>query len=131
MVRTIGDDGYLALTRRVLGAVDRLVAGVDDVAGLRVVVPPDSTLVALAADETCDVFTVADAMSRAGWWVQPQLSSDGSPPTLHLSLSAATADHVDELLGALAAATREAVAAGPVRVDRRSRPSSRPSTPRR
>ncbi|MCW2867047.1 MAG: Pyridoxal-dependent decarboxylase [Marmoricola sp.] len=117
VVRTIGDAGYLDLTRQVLDGVDRLVAGIAAIPGLHVVVPPDSTLVALATDGTCDVFTITDAMTRAGWWVQPQLSFGGTPPTLHLSLSAATAPHTDELLEALAAATATAVAAGPVAVD--------------
>ena len=117
VVRTIGDAGYLALTRQVLDGVDRLVEGVAAIEGLEVVVRPDSTLVALATDGSCDVFTLTDAMTRAGWWVQPQLSSAGSPPTLHLSLSAATAGHVEELLEALAAATAEAREAGPVVVD--------------
>jgi sphinganine-1-phosphate aldolase len=117
VVSTLGDDGYLALTEKVLDGVDRLVAGIEQIEGLGVVVPPESTLVALVADETCDVFTITDAMTRAGWWVQPQLSFDGLPPTLHLSLSAATADHVDEFLEALAGAVRDARAQGPIAVD--------------
>ena len=115
VVNSIGDDGYLALTRTVLDGVDRLVAGVEQIAGIRVVAQPDSTLVALAADETCDVFTITDAMTRAGWYVQPQLSFDRRPPTLHLTLSAATAPLVDEFLATLAQAVAEAVAAGPIR----------------
>ena len=91
-----------------LDGVDRLVAGLGDIPGLRVVAAPDSTLVAFATDGSCDVFTLTDAMTRAGWWVQPQLSFAGRPPTIHLSLSAATADHVDEFLAALAAAVSAA-----------------------
>ncbi|SDT04955.1 Glutamate or tyrosine decarboxylase [Nocardioides scoriae] len=117
VVSTIGDAGYLALTAQVLDGVDRLVAGVAGIEGLRVVARPDSTLVALATDASCDVFTITDAMTRAGWWVQPQLSHDGRPPTVHLSLSAATAPHVEEFLEALRAATAAAVASGPVVVD--------------
>ena len=56
-------------------------------------------------------------MTRAGWYVQPQLSFGGSEPTIHLSLSAATADHVEEFLGALATAVRDAVAQGPIAID--------------
>ncbi len=117
VVSTIGDEGYLALTEQVLDGVDRLVAGIAAIDGLRVVVRPDSTLVALATDETCDVFTITDAMTRAGWWVQPQLSFEGHAPTIHLSLSAATAPHVEEFLAALAAAVADAVASGPIAVD--------------
>src|SRR4029079_9156654 len=56
-------------------------------------------------------------MLTRGWFVQPQMSYAGTPPTLHLSVSAATGAHVDELLGALADAGAAAVAAGPESVD--------------
>jgi glutamate/tyrosine decarboxylase-like PLP-dependent enzyme len=116
VVNTIGDDGYLELTRVVLDGVDRLVRGIDAIPQLSVVAPPDSTLVAVAADDSCDVFTITDAMTRAGWYVQPQLSFRGDRPTIHLSLSAATAPLVDEFLDALRAAVTAAVAAGPIRI---------------
>ncbi len=117
VVSTIGDEGYLSLTRRVLEGVDELVAGISAMDALRVVVRPDSTLVAFATDETCDVFTITDAMTRAGWYVQPQLSFQGQPPTIHLSLSAATAAHTQEFLDALSAAVTAAVASGPIAID--------------
>lgn len=116
VVNTIGDEGYLELSRLVLDGVDRLVAGIDAIGPLSVVAKPDSTLVAFATDQTCDVFTITDAMTRAGWYVQPQLSFRGGRPTIHLSLSAATAPLVDEFLAALARAVDDAVAAGPIAV---------------
>lgn len=116
-LHAIGDDGYLELARQVLDGVDRLVDGIEAIVPLRVVAPPDSTLVAFAADDACDVFTIADAMAREGWWVQPQLSFRGQPATIHLSLSAATAGLVDEFLGALGKAVAAAIDAGPVAVD--------------
>jgi hypothetical protein len=117
VVNTIGDEGYLALTEKVLDGVDRLVSGISALGALRVVVPPESTLVAFATDATCDVFTITDAMTRAGWYVQPQLSFEGGQPTIHLSLSAATADHVEEFLVALSAAVAGAVSSGPIAID--------------
>jgi hypothetical protein len=116
VVTTIGDEGYLKLTEQVLDGVDRLLAGLAEIPALHVVAAPDSTLVALETDGTCDVFTLADEMATAGWYVQPQLSFAGRPPTLHLTLSAATAAHIEEFLDALASAVSVAVAAGPVEV---------------
>ena len=75
------------------------------------------TLVTVGTDGSCDVFTIADEMLEAGWYVQPQLTHAGHPPTLHLTLSAATAAHVEEFLTALREAVTRAVAAGPVQVD--------------
>ena len=116
VVNSIGDEGYLTLTERALGALDEIVAGIERIDALRIVVPPDSTLVAVATDATCDVFTIVDAMARVGWHVQPQMSYDGQPPSFHLSVSAATADHVEEFLRELEKAVAGAVEAGPVHV---------------
>jgi glutamate/tyrosine decarboxylase-like PLP-dependent enzyme len=114
VMRHLGSAGYLALAADVFAAVDRIVAGLP--AGLSVVVPPDSTLVALATDGTCDAFTVCDEMKQRGWYVQPQMSYAGAPPTIHLSVSAATLASVDELLADLASAVAAARALGPVDV---------------
>ena len=86
-------------------------------AALRPVADPDSTLLALATDGSCDAFTICDEMAARGWYVQPQMSYAGQPPNLHLAVSAATLPLVDELLAALAESVAAAVAAGPVRVD--------------
>ncbi|WKN47964.1 aminotransferase class V-fold PLP-dependent enzyme [Nocardioides sp. Arc9.136] len=117
VVRTLGDAGYERLTADVLEAVDRIVAGIADIDGLRLVVEPDSTLVALATDGTCDAFTVSDEMVARGWYVQPQMSYAAQPPTIHLSVSAATLAGIDDLLVALRESVATAVAAGPVAVD--------------
>ncbi len=98
-------------------AVDRIVAGTADIAGLDLLVAPDSTLVTLVTDGRCDAFTVCDEMAARGWYVQPQMSYAGTPPTIHLSVSAATLAHVDELLGALRDSVAAAVERGPVAVD--------------
>jgi len=117
VVQSLGDTGYELLSRDVFEAVDRIVAGIADIPELSVLVAPDSTLIALVTDETCDAFTVCDEMAARDWYVQPQMSYGGTPPTIHLSVSAATLAHVDELLAAFTEAVAAAVAAGPVAVD--------------
>lgn len=117
VTRRIGTDGYARLARQARDATLAVAEGVGAVDGLEVLTPPDSTLVALVADGSCDVFTVADEMLARGWFTQPQMAFGGVPATLHLTLSAATAPSVPEFLGALAEATAAARAAGPVAVD--------------
>jgi sphinganine-1-phosphate aldolase len=90
------------------------VAGIGAIAGLPVLGAPHTTLVAAVADDSFDVFTVADELAVRGWYAQPQLSYRAQPPSLHFSVSAATL--VDELLVALASAVEAARAAGPVEV---------------
>ena len=117
VVRAIGPAGYDDLVRRTLEGVDALVAGVEEIDGLRVVAPPESSLVALETDGSFDVFTLTDEMSGHGWYVQPQMGYAGHPPTLHLTLCAATAGGVGDLLSSLADAVASAREAGPVQVD--------------
>lgn len=117
VVQHIGDGGYLALAEQALAAVDAIVACVDREPALALVVAPDSTLVTLATDDTLDPFTLTDELVSRGWYVQPQLSYDGSGPTVHLSVSAGTLAHVDELATALAESVAAAQSAGPVAVD--------------
>lgn len=117
VTRAIGMDGYAELAARVRAGVAVLVDGIAAIDHVRVVAPPDAALVAVTTDDDCDVFTVCDEMAERGWYVQPQLSFRGEPPTMHMSLSAATTDHIAEFLAALAEAIGAAVAAGPVQVD--------------
>jgi sphinganine-1-phosphate aldolase len=113
-VQAIGDAGYERLTADAFAAVDRIVAGVEAIPALRLVARPDSTLVAFGTDASCDVFTVCDEMAERGWYVQPQLSYGDQPPSIHLSVSAATP--ADEFVAALRESVAVAVGTGPVEV---------------
>ncbi|MFL6177667.1 MAG: pyridoxal phosphate-dependent decarboxylase family protein [Ornithinibacter sp.] len=117
VTQRIGIQGYADLARQARDATLAVAGAVDGIDGLSVLTAPDSTLVALVADGSCDVFTVADEMLERGWFVQPQLSFGGVPSTLHLSLSAATAPSVPELVMALRESVQAARAAGPVPLD--------------
>ena len=117
VVQAIGDAGYERLSAEAFTATDRIVAGIGEIAALRVVAPPDSTLIAFTTDSSCDPFTVVDEMQERGWFVQPQLTYRDQPATVHASVSAATLPHVDDFLASLAEAVAAAVAAGPVQVD--------------
>jgi glutamate/tyrosine decarboxylase-like PLP-dependent enzyme len=116
VVAHLGDDGYLSLARQARGGIHELVEAIDTVPHLSLVTRPDSTLVALRADEACDVFTISDEMLARGWFVQPQMAFGPHPPSVHLSFSAATAPHVADFVAALSDSVAAAVAAGPVQV---------------
>lgn len=117
VVTAIGAEGYARLAAEAFRAVDAIVAAVETTPGLSLAVAPDSTLVTVTTDDSCDPFTVSDELLSRGWYVQPQLSYAGSGPTLHLSVSAATLQHVDEFATALRDSVAAAVEAGPVGVD--------------
>ncbi len=113
----IGPDGYARLAEAARSATLDVAEAADGIPGLRVVAAPDATLVALATDGSCDVFTIADEMLVRGWFVQPQMSYRDQPPTLHLTLSAATTPSVPELVVALGDAVAAARTSGPVPLD--------------
>ncbi|WP_226963703.1 aminotransferase class V-fold PLP-dependent enzyme [Nostocoides sp. F2B08] len=118
----IGESGYAVLARQARSGAVALAAAVGlewdrGVEHLRVVVEPDSTLVAVECDDTCDVFTVADEMLARGWFVQPQMAFRSMPATLHLTVSAATEPSVEDFVRDLVDSVRASVLAGPVHVD--------------
>jgi glutamate/tyrosine decarboxylase-like PLP-dependent enzyme len=117
VVQTLGLDGYDRLAREVFEATDRIVEAIGKTPALSVVAAPDSTLVAFATDGTCDAFTLADEMTARGWHIQPQMSYDDQPATIHLSVSAGTLANIEEFVAALTDSVAAAVAAGPIVVD--------------
>lgn len=128
VLRYVGEDGYTALAGRVAEASGRLLAGLRATDGVRVLGEPSAGLVAFtvlggpgdAPGRTPDLsllLHLADEMRERGWYLQPQLSFDGLPPNLHLTLTPATVGQVDALLTDLGAALHAARALPPVAVD--------------
>ena len=117
VVNLIGDEGYLQLVRTTLDATAALVTGIEAQEHVRLVATPDSSLVTLETDDACDVFTISDEMLARGWFVQPQMSFRDMPASLHLTVCAATAPAVPELLTALAESVAAATEAGPIVID--------------
>jgi glutamate/tyrosine decarboxylase-like PLP-dependent enzyme len=116
VVHHIGADRYTDLARTARETTLALATAVGGIPGLSLAAQPDSTLLALTTDETCDVFTISDEMLARGWYVQPQMRFGGLPATLHLTFSAATATASAQIARDLADATAAARAAGPAQV---------------
>jgi glutamate/tyrosine decarboxylase-like PLP-dependent enzyme len=107
VMRHLGEDGYLRLTREARAATERLAAGLRATPGVRVLAEPDATLVAFTI-EGADVFGVGDALWRRGWVVDQQKP----PPSLHCTVNAVHRDAIEPFLGALAASIAEVRASG-------------------
>ncbi len=97
VMQFLGDEGYLALARKMLEGRRRVVTGIAAIPDLQVLGEPISNLVAFASD-TVSVFHVADEMRQRGWYVQPQLGFHGSKPNIHLSVNPSCVRWVDGLL---------------------------------
>lgn len=101
VIHVIGDDGYLELARQKLECMKRLVEGIERIEDLRLLGRPEMSLLCVAS-ETANVFHVIDEMKVRGWYIQPQLSFDSSPPNIHISINASNVRWVDDFLKDLA-----------------------------
>ncbi len=93
----MGDEGYLAVTRPVLEATNRIVEAIDAMPDLRIMGKPEMSLIAFTSD-TIDVFQLVDEMNLRGWYLQAQLAYGVSKQNIHLTVTPANAQTVDELL---------------------------------
>src|SRR3954452_18162978 len=86
VTRYLGDDGYMRLTAAARRACLQLADAISEIPELQSRADSDTTLLAFGAadDATVDVFAVADALWRRGWYVDRQ----GPPPSLHCTVSA-------------------------------------------
>jgi len=113
VMRYLGEDGYLRLTRQARAATAALIAGLRALPGVRVLGEPEATLVAFAFDDA-DAFAVGAALARAGWVVDQQTP----PPSLHCTVNAVHEAVIADFLAALRAAldsVRRSAAAAPQR----------------
>ncbi len=81
----LGDEGYLRVTAAARRACLQLAAEVRTFPELAIRADPPATLLAFGAadDAHLDIFAVADALRRRGWYVDRQ----GPPPSLHCTVS--------------------------------------------
>ena len=105
----LGDEGYLRLTAAARTACEQLAAAVDATPELQLWAQPEATLLSFGAAEGSglDVFAVADALWRRGWYVDRQ----GPPPSIHCTVNAIHEHLIDEFVADLRACIAEALAA--------------------
>jgi glutamate/tyrosine decarboxylase-like PLP-dependent enzyme len=99
----LGEDGYLKLAEAAMDATNRIKAGIESIDGLRIMGDPHMTVFAFDSEEV-DVFTLGSKMDERGW----HLDRNQFPPALHMMVTPAHADLVDELVSDLKAAMQEA-----------------------
>lgn len=95
----LGDEGYLRLTAAARHACLQLADAVRATDGLELVAEPEATLLAFRATDpdALDVFAVADALWRRGWYVDRQ----GPPASLHCTVNAIHDGRIDAFVADL------------------------------
>jgi sphinganine-1-phosphate aldolase len=107
----MGENGFVAATKRVLDGADALAAGIAAIPGLAVLGRHTMVVAFRATEPGLDVYCVNDALTAAGW----HLNALQRPAALHFCVTDACAGAVPALLAALraaVAAARERARAG-------------------
>jgi glutamate/tyrosine decarboxylase-like PLP-dependent enzyme len=112
VMRHLGEDGYLRLTRAARDATEALAGGLRRIPGVRVLAEPEATLLAFAFEPVgrapaLDAFAVGEALARRGFVVDPQKP----PPSLHCTVNAVHGPVVPQFLSELRSAMEEVAAA--------------------
>ena len=102
-LQVLGEDGYVELARRAVGAADALRAGIAAIPGLAVLGRPDATIVSYTAGAGLDLYAIADRLEARGWSVDRQ----HRPSSIHLTVTANHAPVVAHYLEDLRAAVGE------------------------
>jgi glutamate/tyrosine decarboxylase-like PLP-dependent enzyme len=104
----LGDEGYLRLTAAARTACEQLAAAVEATPELQLLAQPEATLLSFGAADGSglDVFAVADALWRRGWYVDRQ----GPPPSIHCTVNAIHEHLIAEFVADLRACIAEVLA---------------------
>ena len=107
VMQHLGIDGYVDLTRQTLENADQMRAGIAAIDGLRVLGDGRMHLIAMAsdpqADQPIDVFALADALEKRGWFHDRQKP----PDSLHSTVSNSNTGVIGDYLAALDESVRE------------------------
>lgn len=106
----LGDDGYLRLARQARTATEQLADAVARHPALELWAPPDAMLLSFGArrPDELDIYAVADALWRRGWYVDRQ----GPPPSIHCTVNAVHHGRIDAFVADLEASIDEVVDRG-------------------
>jgi glutamate/tyrosine decarboxylase-like PLP-dependent enzyme len=106
ILRYLGEAGYREMVATVQAATERLMTGINAIDSLYVLGRPAMSMFSFAS-EAINVFQLADALRRRGWYLQPQFATRRSPRNLHVSVTYGVAHNVDALLADIAACVEE------------------------
>ncbi len=106
MLHYLGEAGYREMVATVQAATERLMSGIAAIDSLYVLGRPAMSMFSFASD-AINVFPLADALRRRGWYLQPQFSTPCSPRNLHISVTYGVAHNVEALLADIAACVEE------------------------
>ncbi len=107
VMQHLGIEGYVALTKQTLANADQVRAGINEIDGLVTLGDGAFHLVAISADpndsDPLDIFALADALGRYGWYLDRQ----GPPDSLHSTISNSNTGVIEDYLDTLGRCVKE------------------------
>jgi glutamate/tyrosine decarboxylase-like PLP-dependent enzyme len=100
VINFLGEEGYQRLIGRTMDATDKILEGLKGIPELKILGKPEMSLVAFTTDEF-NVFHLVDEMKTRDWIIQPQLGFHGSKENVHLSITQAVLENVDDFIKCL------------------------------
>ncbi len=86
----VGEEKYLGFAQKQLDTVKEIKEGIEQIPELYMMVEPEMTLLSFSS-KNVSVFHIIDEMHIRGWYIQPALSFDNIPASIHLSVTLSNA----------------------------------------
>ena len=112
----LGEDGFKNIVKTVQDATRKLIDGINAIPELGVLGQPAMCMFSFKSD-VINVYQLADAMAKRGWYIQGQFSTPLTPRNLHISVSYGTTQQADAMLKDLAECVEEVKAMDPIDSD--------------
>ncbi|MFZ5819866.1 MAG: pyridoxal phosphate-dependent decarboxylase family protein [Chloroflexota bacterium] len=112
----LGEEGFMRIVKTVQEATRKLIEGIDALPELQVLGQPAMCMFSFKSD-AINVYQLADAMAKRGWYIQGQFSTPLTPRNLHISVNYGTTHQVDALLKDLRECVQEVKQMEPVNSD--------------
>ncbi|GMV92944.1 MAG: aspartate aminotransferase family protein [Candidatus Hydrogenedentota bacterium] len=113
----LGEDGYAEIVREVMETTHAMIDAVNAIDELHVLGKPEMCMFSFASD-ALNIYQVADAMKKRGWYLQPQFSTPYSPANLHVTVTRANVGKAPEFAVDLRDAVNDVLASdAPIRAE--------------
>jgi len=100
-LKYMGKEGYLRETKKIIEVKEKLLSGIAEIDGIRVVGNPTASIVCYeATDSDIAIFAVCDELEKNGWYADKHQD----PESIHLTVMSNHAQSVDAYLEDLKAA---------------------------
>ena len=96
-LHAIGEEGYRDIVDRCMKACRKVMDAINATGDFRVLGKPQVSMFSIASDKL-NVFELADEMHDRGWYLQPQFSTEWSPPNVHITVTYTNLPAIDAFL---------------------------------